>query len=127
MPLELHNAETRYSREPIDPATPEQAYERRWALALLEEVLQRLGAETATEGRAEMFEALKPWLIGDPQDQSYGTLSKKLGMTEGAVKVAMHRLRKRYRQLLKEEIANTVATPSEVEAELRHLFAILSR
>jgi RNA polymerase sigma-70 factor (ECF subfamily) len=127
VPLEFDKAETRYSHEPVDPATPEQCYERRWALALLEEVLNRLAAETVAEGHGKVFEVLKPYLIGDGQTQSYAKLSEELGMTEAAIKVAVHRLRKRYRELLKEEIAHTVATPEEVQAEMRHLFNVLAR
>ena len=127
VPLEFDNAETRYSREPVDPTTPEQGYERRWALALLEEVLNRLAAESAAQGRAQLFGVLKTSLIGDDRTPSYATLAAELGMTEAAIKVAIHRLRKRYRQLLKEEIFNTVATAEEVQAEMRHLFNVLAR
>jgi RNA polymerase sigma-70 factor (ECF subfamily) len=127
VPLQLDTAETRYGHEPADPLTPEQCFDRRWALALLDEVLNRLRAEQLAAGTAEMFDALKPCLVGDRQAQPYAELAARLGMTEGAVKVAVHRLRQRYRQLLREEIANTVATPEEVNDEMHHLFAVLSR
>jgi len=127
VPLQLDSAETRYGQEPADPLTPEQCYERRWALALLEEVLNGLRKEHVAAGTEEMFDALKPCLVGDRQAQPYATLAEELGMTEGAVKVAVHRLRQRYRQLLREEIANTVATPEEVNEEMHHLFALLAR
>jgi RNA polymerase sigma factor (sigma-70 family) len=127
VPLDTGNAETRYACEPADPLTPEQCFERSWALALLGEVLDRLRQEITAEGRANLFEALKPYLIGDSQAQSYATVAAQLAMTEAAVKVAVHRLRKRYRQLLKQEIAHTVATPQEVQAELRHLLDVLAR
>jgi len=126
VPLQLDSAETRYGHEPADPVTPEQGYERQWALALLEEVLNRLNQEHEGEGQADLFAALKPCLVGDRQTQPYATLAAKLGMTEGAIKVAVHRLRQRYRQLLREEIAHTVASTGEIEDEMRHLFTVLA-
>lgn len=126
VPLEIDNAETRYTCEPADPLTPEQCYEKRWAVALLDEVLNRLRLEFDAEGRGRFFDALKPCLIGDGKSQSYNTLSRELGMTEDAIKVAVHRLRKRYRQLLREEIANTVSSVQEVQAEMRHLLEVLA-
>ncbi len=126
LPLDFDTAETRLSREPADPITPEQSYERRWAMALLAEVLQRLEREHKEDGRADWFAALHPCLIGDRECQPYAALASQLGVTEGTVKSAVHRLRQRYRQLLREEIANTVAAPAEVDEELRHLFAVLA-
>jgi RNA polymerase sigma-70 factor (ECF subfamily) len=126
VPLQLDSAETRYGHEPADPVTPEQGYERQWALALLEEVLNRLKREHEGEGQADLFAALKLRLVGDRQTQPYATLAAKLGMTEGAIKVAVHRLRQRYRQLLREEIAHTVASTGEIEDEMRHLFTVLA-
>ncbi len=126
VPLQLDDAETRYGQEPADPVTPEQYFERRWALALLDEVLNRLRQEQVAAGAGTLFDALKPCLAGSSQAQPYAALAAELGMTEGAVKVAVHRLRHRYRQLLREEIANTVATPAEVDAEMHHLFAVLA-
>jgi RNA polymerase sigma-70 factor (ECF subfamily) len=126
VPLQLDSAEMRYGQEPADPVTPEQCFERRWALALLDEVLNRLREEHMAAGTAEMFDALKPCLVGDRQAQPYAALATQLGVTEGAVKVAVHRLRQRYRQLLRKEIANTVAMPEEVNDEMHHLFAVLA-
>ena len=126
VPLQLDSAETRYGQEPADPVTPEQCFERRWALALLDEVLNRLRQEQVASGAGELFDTLKPCLVGNRQAQPYAALAARLGMTEGAVKVAVHRLRQRYRQLLREEIANTVATPAEVDEEMHHLFAVLA-
>ena len=126
VPLQLDTAETRYGHEPADPLTPEQSFERRWALALLDEVLKRLGQEHAAAGTEKLFDLLKPCLVGDRQAQPYAALAAELGMTEGAVKMAVHRLRQRYRQLLREEIANTVADPVEVTEEMHHLFAVLA-
>jgi RNA polymerase sigma factor (sigma-70 family) len=126
VPLQLDTAETRYGKEPADPFTPEQAYERRWAVTLLDEVLQRLQKECAAEGNGELFEALKPCLVGESGSQPYATLAAKLRLSEGAVKVAVHRLRQRFRKLLRDEVANTVATPAEVDEEMHHLFAVLA-
>lgn len=126
VPLQLDSAEARYGEEPADPATPEQCFERRWALALLDEVLNRLRQEQVAAGAGELFDTLKPCLAGSRQAQPYAALAGKLGMTEGAVKVAVHRLRQRYRQLLREEIAHTVATPGEVDEEMHYLFAVLA-
>jgi RNA polymerase sigma factor (sigma-70 family) len=127
LPLQLDSAETRYGLEPADPLTPEQCFDRRWALALLDEVLNALRLEHLAAGTEQLFETLKPCLIGDRQAQPYAVLGAKLGMTEGAVKVAVHRLRQRYRQLLRDEIAQTVASPEEVDQEMRYLFASLAR
>jgi len=127
VPLQFDTAETRYSHEPVYNVTPEQNYERQWALALLDKVLQRLRAEYEQEGRAEFFTALNPCLVGDRTAQPYAELAVKLGVSEGTVKSAVHRLRQRYRELLRDEIAQTVATTNEMEDELRHLFAVLSR
>jgi RNA polymerase sigma-70 factor (ECF subfamily) len=126
-PLALDTAETRYAREPADTSTPEQAFEKRWALTMLEKVLERLRAEYDQAGRTALFNAIRPCLIGSRETQPYAALAVALGMTEGAVKVAVCRLRERYRELLKDAIVHTVASPSEVEPELRHLFRVLAR
>ena len=127
LPLPLDTAETRYAREPVDTATPEQAFEKQWALTLLETVLSRLRTDYEREGKGCLFEALKPCLLGSRELQPYVELAAALHMSEGAVKVAVHRLRERYRERLKAEIANTVTSPSDVAAELRHLFRVLGR
>jgi RNA polymerase sigma-70 factor (ECF subfamily) len=125
LPLEFDTAETRYCREPADSVTPEQHFERRWALTLLELVVNRLRAEYEQDGKGELFTALHPCLVGERTSQPYEELARKLALSEGAVKSAVHRLRQRYRQLLRDEIAQTVAGPGEVEEELRHLIAVL--
>jgi len=125
LPLQLNTAETRYSQEPADHTTPEQNYERRWAMALLEEVLRRLRVDYEQSGRAELFATLHPCLVGSSAAQPYSELAERLGTSEGAVKAAVYRLRQRYRELLRDEIAHTVAQPGEVEMELHHLFAVL--
>lgn len=125
LPLQLDTAETRYGHEPVDNTTPEQLYERRWALALLEEVLRRLASEYELDGKAKFFAELNPCLVGDRAALPYAELAVKLGVSESAVKSTAHRMRLRYRELLREKIANTVNSPAEVDEELRQLFAIL--
>ena len=112
--------------EPADPATAEKLYERRWALTLLDRVLRRLREEYAASGREKLFEQLKPTLTEASRSVRYAEMATRLGTTEGAVKVAVHRLRQQYRELLRAEIAATVGTPDEVEDELRNLFAALA-
>jgi RNA polymerase sigma factor (sigma-70 family) len=126
LPLELDSGETRYGNEPADNSNPEQYFERRWALTLLDTVLRRLRGEYEREGKGELFAALHSTLVGDRESQPYAKLAKSLGMQEGAVKVAVHRLRKRYRQLLRDEIAETMAEPGDIDEELRYLVAVLS-
>ncbi len=125
--LSLDTAETRYTREPADTSTPEQAFEKQWALTLLDEVLHHLRSDYERDGKVNLFDALKPCLVGTRETQPYAELATRLGMTEGAVKVAVSRLRERYRERLREEIAHTVASTAEVDAELRHLFRVLAR
>jgi RNA polymerase sigma-70 factor (ECF subfamily) len=127
VPLSLDTAETRYIREPADTSTPEQAFEKQWALTLLEMVLGQLRKDYEQSGKAGLFEVLKPCLVGSRETQPYAELANTLGLSEGAVKVAVSRLRERYRERLKEEVAHTVASPAEVDAELRHLFRVLAR
>jgi RNA polymerase sigma-70 factor (ECF subfamily) len=120
----LEGLEARYRQEPADTLTPERIFEQQWALTLLNQVLARLQAEMTAGGKAALFHALKDHLTGG-QAVSYATTAASLGMTEGAVKVAAHRLRQRYRELLREEIAQTVASPDEIEEEIRYLFTCL--
>ncbi len=124
-PLDTVYAERRYRQEPVDDLTPEKLFERHWALTVLEQVLARLQAEFATEGRAAVFDALKQFLTGGRPSARYAEVAARLGMTEGAVKVAVHRLRRRYRELLRAEIAQTVAGPDEIDDEIRHLLNCL--
>ena len=122
--LDAVAAEARYHLEPADTTTPDRLFDRQWALTLLDRVLARLRSEFVATGKVETFDALKPALAGaaDP----YANIAAATGLSEGAVKVAIHRLRKRYRQILREEIAQTVSTPEEVDEEIRALFAALS-
>jgi RNA polymerase sigma-70 factor (ECF subfamily) len=117
------DAEERYAREPSEPAAAERLYDRRWALDVLDRGLARLAAEQAAAGKAEQFAALKFCLTGE--QKPLGEVAAQLGMSEGAVKVATHRLRERYRAVIREEIAETVSTDAEVEAELQELMAAL--
>jgi RNA polymerase sigma factor (sigma-70 family) len=126
IPLDAASAETRYGIEPADTETADKLFERRWALTLLDRVLTRLRDEYATQGKLRVFDQLKHTLTGESASAPYAELSIALGTTEGAVKVVVHRLRKRYRELLRDEIADTVSNKADVEEELRHLFDALA-
>jgi RNA polymerase sigma-70 factor (ECF subfamily) len=126
IPIDAKSAETSYGLEPADNLTADKIFERRWALTLLELVLQRLRREYADEGREQLFEHLKSTLTEASRTVPYAQIASRLGMTEGAVKVAVHRLRRRYRDLLRSEIADTVASSDEIEDEIRNLFAVLA-
>jgi RNA polymerase sigma-70 factor (ECF subfamily) len=110
----------------VDNMTPELLYERSWALALLEKVMGQLRAEYTKAGRAPLFEAIQPHLAGAAGRPGYAQLGASLGMGESAITVAVHRMRRRYGELLREEIATTVVTPEEVDDELRHLMRMVS-
>ena len=125
--LDAGSAETRYLCEPADRETPESLFERQWALTLLETVVQRLRAEQAAAGKEEQFMALRFALAGERADAPYAQVAARLGVTPEAARVAAHRLRLRYRQLLRDEIAQTVSGPAEVEEELQHLRRVLAR
>jgi RNA polymerase sigma-70 factor (ECF subfamily) len=119
--LDALDAETRYRLEPADELTPERLFERRWILAVLDLVLARLGREYADQGHGPLFEALKGCLAGSAAPLGYAEVARRLAMTEGAVKMAAHRLRRQYRKLLRQEIAQTVASPELVDEEIRFL------
>ena len=110
---------------PTDILSADQIYERRWALTVLEEVLARLAEECRSAGNAGLFDRLKKLLTDEPDRPLQAEVAEEFGMTENAVKQAFHRLRRRYRELLHEEIAHTVIAPGDVEDELRHLVAVL--
>ena len=126
LPVEVSSGEDYYQREPSHQETPERIFERRWAYALLDRVVGRLREEFEQQGRVEHFNKLKSFLLGQ-SEVPYARLAGELGTTEGALKVAIHRLRKRYRELFRLEIAETVMDPAEVEPELRFLAAALTR
>jgi len=124
--LEISSGEERYQLDPGHNETPECIFERRWALSVINRVVERLRNEFVHHGRLEHFERLKVFLLGQ-SDAPYAELAREMNTSEGALKVAIHRLRKRYRELFRQEIADTVADPSDVESELRFLVTVLTR
>ena len=118
-------AEKKFAQEPVDKSTPEKIFERRWAVALLDKVLERLREEYEATGRLRLFESLRWFLSDEPAEQSQAQIGAELGLSTGAVKQAVRRLRQRYRELLHEEVANTVATAADIDDEVRHLVAVL--
>lgn len=125
--LQMEDAEARYTLDPADAATPESHYERLWALTLLDHVLQRLRGEWMASGREAFFLDMQPHLQGEKSGLPYAEIAERHGMTESAVKVAVHRVRVRYGELLRQEIGRTVSTAAEVEDELRHLITVMGR
>jgi RNA polymerase sigma-70 factor (ECF subfamily) len=125
LPLDFVAAEGRYAAELSNRLTPERLFDRRCALALLERVLMRLRSEFETAGRTPRFELMKSFLDSEPSESSYARLAAGLDISEGAARVAVYRLRSRYRELLREEISEIVASPDEIEDEIRHLLAAL--
>jgi len=124
--LDVEDAEGKYALEPVDQLSPERLFERSWALAVLERTMARLQAESASTNKQKLFEHLKVYLTAEKSSVPYRDVAAKLDMTEGAVKVAVHRLRQRYRQLLRDEIAQTVTTEDQIDEEIRELFAALA-
>jgi RNA polymerase sigma-70 factor (ECF subfamily) len=124
--IEISFGEERYQREPGHDETPERIFERRWALSVLDRVTHKLRDEFVRHGWPEHFERLKVFLLGQ-SDAPYAALAREMNTSEGALKVAIHRLRKRYRELFRQEISDTVADPAEVESEHRFLAAVLTR
>ena len=127
LPLEIETAEGLYALEPRDDTTPERLFERRWALTVLDQTLTKVRSEYAAAGKDALFDRLRPYLVREDDTQPYTTLGPELGMTEGAVRVAVHRLRRRFAALLRTEIANTVSNDQEVEAEIEYLAAVVRR
>jgi RNA polymerase sigma-70 factor (ECF subfamily) len=123
-PFDADRAEERYAQQ-ADSTLPENLFDRQWALTLLETVVARLEEEYRREGKVEWFTILKDSLTRDRQSVAYAELARQLNTSEGAVRVAVHRLRQRYRKLLRAEVAHTVASPAEVEAEMHYLFQVL--
>ena len=126
VPLQTNDPERLYAAEPVDDCTPETVYEQRWAAAVMGRAFERLTEEHGGD-RARLFEALKTFVWGEKAGTPQADIAAALGLNEGAVRVAIHRLRRSYREFLRAEIAQTVATPEEVDDELRHLIAIVSR
>jgi RNA polymerase sigma-70 factor (ECF subfamily) len=125
LPIDGRDAESRYQSEPAHGQTPEKAFERRWALTLLNQVLGRLRAQFQGADKGRLFDRLKGFLSKEKTAGGYEQAAQELGMTEGAVKVAVHRLRQRYRELLREEIGQTVRDPGQIDEEIRDLFHAL--
>jgi DNA-directed RNA polymerase specialized sigma24 family protein len=125
LPLDFVSAEAKLSREPADHQTPERLFEREWAHSLLDHVMAMLRDESSANGRKELFEHLQPYLTDDSFRGFCAQTALELNMTEGAVKVALHRLRQRYGELIREEILHTVASPAEVDQEILYLLAAL--
>jgi RNA polymerase sigma-70 factor (ECF subfamily) len=123
--LDDESTESRYIQEELPDLNAERLFERRWATVLLEGALARLQAESATAGKSLLFDAFKGYLEADPMPGDYQRLAATLGWTQGAVAVAVHRLRARYRELVAEEVAQTLAHPQEIEDEMQRLMAAL--
>lgn len=125
--LNADEAEARYRLEPKDATTPEQVYERRWAITLLDRVLGRLRDDYAEKGKSELFNQCQVYLATATGNASYAEIGERLGMTEGAIKVAVHRLRQRYRDFLQEEVAQTLSEDGDIEEELSALLTAVRR
>ncbi len=127
LPLDFTGEETHLGFQPVDNLTPEIIFERRWATTLLEQALARLRQDYASQGKELLFEQLKTTLTEGRGSVAYSALAARLNLSEAAVKMAAHRLRQRYRECLRAEIAQTVATAGEVEDELRHVLGVFAR
>ena len=125
IPLDAVSERERIGFEPSETLAADQIYERRWALSVLDQVLARLGNEYCAAGSLRLFDELQKSLTDEPDRPTTADTAREFGMTESAVRQASYRLRQRYRQLLREEIAHTVMVPGDIEDELRHLIAVL--
>jgi len=123
--LSFDDAEGRYRLEPAEPATPQTLYERRWALTVIDRVLGRLRQEWEARKRAAEFDELKDCLLGEVPDGGYSAVAARLGLSETAVRVSVHRLRKKFQAKLKQEIADTVSDPADIDDEIRYLIRAL--
>jgi RNA polymerase sigma factor (sigma-70 family) len=124
--LDEEGAENRYALEPASNLSPQKLYERRWAMTLLDLTMKRLEEECRQQGKSQLFEQTRNLLSGDAQEEGYRELAARLATSEGALRVAVHRLRQRFGVLLREEIAHTVTSPEDVDEEVRSLFAAFS-
>jgi RNA polymerase sigma factor (sigma-70 family) len=124
--LDQTDAEQRYLVEASTELSPDKVFDKRWAAALLDQVLRRLGEDYAAQGKQQLFERLKVTIWGSKEVAAYSELAPQLGMSEGALKVSVHRLRQSYLQLLRAEVAQTLANPAEVDSELHHLIQAMS-
>ncbi len=123
--LDAEKAEGRYRLEPADEATPERLFERQWALTVIEQAMASLRERYSGSGKKSHFDEMKIFLSGEKRPVPYAEVARRLGISELAVKVAVHRLRKRFRDALREEIAQTVASPEQIDSELRALYSAL--
>jgi DNA-directed RNA polymerase specialized sigma24 family protein len=124
--LDWQDADTRYQINPADNVSPDKLYDRAWAVTLLERVITRLRDENSGDGKAKIYAHLQRFLMVGKDDISYGHTAAALQLTEGAVRVAVHRLRRRYRELLREEIAQTLSDPAQADEEMQVLFSALT-
>jgi len=124
--LDAQAAEARFRLEPAHELTPEKLFERRWALSLLGEVFDQLARDYAGADKGELLQVLQDYLAPGDADADYAEAARQLNMNGGAVRMAVHRLRQRYGELFREEVAHTVADPAEIEDEMRHLLEVLS-
>jgi RNA polymerase sigma factor (sigma-70 family) len=125
--LDVENAERKYALKPREELSPDKLFARSWALTVLECTMDRLGAEAARTKKPELFEKLRVYLTADKGSVPFREMAGELNMSEGAVRVAAHRLRRRYRECLRDEIAQTVTTEDQIDQEIRDLFAALAR
>jgi RNA polymerase sigma-70 factor (ECF subfamily) len=126
LPLDTDSAEERYRVEPVEGASADRVFERRWALTLLDQTLSRLREEFTAAGKEVEFSRLKACLTAERGEISYGEIATALGQSEGSVRVAVHRLRKRFREVFRQAIAQTVSGPEEIEGEVRYLMGVLA-
>ncbi len=119
-------AEGRYLAEPLDEMTPVRIFEQRWATTLLENTLNRLRADLATRGKGDLFDHLKGHIWGLEAERPYSEVADRFQLSEGVIKVTVHRMRQRYRVMLRSEVADTVADPADVDDELRYLISVVS-
>jgi RNA polymerase sigma factor (sigma-70 family) len=125
--LDVETAEARYAAEQPGTLTPEELFEREWALGVVDRAMAALGADLIASGKAATFHELRGLLMGEKEEGGYAKIAQALGSTEGAVKVTVHRLRRKFRARLRAEIRNTVSDDGEIEEEVRYLIAVLGQ
>jgi RNA polymerase sigma factor (sigma-70 family) len=123
--LDIHEAELRFLQEPVSTASPEELFDRHWAMATFDASFARLESEMRASNRAELYQELLPSLRGDDAELGYAELARRFGTTEAAVKVSIHRLRLRFREILHGVVGQTLNDPADVKPELSHLLAAM--